>query len=76
MGSLKVLDSKGHTEVEWDVADPATVEKAVEEFNKAVDRGLGAFDTSAPEGGVAYDTREGFTTEIESMTLVPRMAGG
>lgn len=75
-GEVRILDGTGHTTKEWDTDVPESLEVAREIFERGVANGNAAFDTSSPTGGVAYDTSKGFTPDVESLTFVPRLAGG
>ena len=57
MSRLIRMDHTGHTTVaQWDAADPASVEVAVEAFRKELDRGYFAMVTTGP--GHAEQVRE------------------
>ena len=57
MSRLIRMDHTGHTTVaQWDAADPASVEAAVEAFRKELDRGYFAMVTTGP--GHAEQVRE------------------
>jgi hypothetical protein len=52
MSRLIRMDSTGHTTVaQWDAADPASVEAAVEAFRKELDRGYLGMVTTGPGHG-------------------------
>ena len=74
VGQLLIIDRTGHTPVEWDTADPESVEKVVKEFNERVNRyGARAFDTTKKPG----EPIEVFDPEAQSeVTIVPQFAGG
>lgn len=78
MGKLKVMDGNGHTEVEWDVNDPASVEKARTVFQHKILAGYHAYAV-APINGAGE--RKGamikeFDPEAERVVIAPPMAGG
>lgn len=75
-GTLKRLDGTGHTVFAWDTEKPETVKTAMDEFEQALAQGAQAFDTSSPAGGVALHDRKTLPTDIASVTMVPRLAGG
>lgn len=63
MGSIAVVDRTGHTEVSWDEADPASVEKAKEEFQALRKSGFLVYrkgiDGAPDEQAVEFDPKAG-----------------
>lgn len=73
-GSLKVLDSSGHTTTEWDVAEPRTVQEAEKEFNRLMAfNGFLAYSVEAP--GKARQIRE-FEPEATEIIVHQPLVGG
>ena len=69
MSRLIRMDHTGHTTVaQWDAADPASVEAAVEAFRKELDRGYFGMVTTGP--GHAEQVRE---LPIDADTVIMRL---
>ena len=69
MSRLIRMDATGHTTVaQWDAADPASVEAAVEAFRKELDRGYFGMVTTGP--GHAEQVRE---LPIDADTVIMRL---
>lgn len=72
MSKLNVLDPTGHTAVEWDVADQATVDAARETYVKKAAEGYMAYS-------VAGETREqirDFDASAEEIVMMRALMGG
>jgi hypothetical protein len=74
MGKLRILNSTGHTEVEWSLEEEQAlaVKEAERLFNDAKKSGATAFDTSVTPA-VKMDK---FDPTVGEITVVPRVAGG
>jgi hypothetical protein len=74
MGKLRILNSTGHTEVEWSLEEEqkAAVEAACKLFDAAKKQCATAFDTSVAPA-VKMDK---FDPAVGEITVVPRVAGG
>jgi hypothetical protein len=75
---LKIMDGHGHTEVKWDVEDPASVEKAREVFQHRILAGYHAYavapiDTAGQRKGAVIKE---FDPTVERVVIAPPMAGG
>jgi hypothetical protein len=69
MSRLIRMDHTGHTTVaQWDAADPASVEAAVEAFRKELDRGYFGMVTTGP--GHAEQVRE---LPVDADTVIMRL---
>jgi hypothetical protein len=74
MSRLIRMDSTGHTTVaQWDAADPASVEAAVEAFRKELDRGYFGMVTTGP--GHAEQVRE-LPVDADTVILRLPISGG
>lgn len=49
MGEMQFLNETGHSTLEWDVADPASIEIAEAEFDKLLREGYVAFQREHKE---------------------------
>ena len=69
MSRLIRMDHTGHTTVaQWDAADPASVEAAVEAFRRELDRGYYGMVTTGP--GHAEQVRE---LPVDADTVIMRL---
>jgi len=74
MSRLIRMDHTGHsTLAEWDVADPASVEAAVEAFRRELDRGYLGMVTTGP--GHAEHVRE-LPVDADTVILRLPISGG
>lgn len=75
MGMINILDAKGHTTIEWDVANAEATAIAEKKFNELAQTHHALFET---RGGVA--TEEGkvryFNPEAEEYIAVRGFQGG
>jgi hypothetical protein len=79
LGKLLVMDKSGHTEVDWDVADPESVEKAKTVFQHSVLEGYYAYAVNAtPDKAGQRKGRHitAFEPDAEKIVITPPMAGG
>lgn len=72
-GTMKVMDPTGHTEVNWDSDDAASVGVARETYTRMTSQGYRAFRV---EGGTKGQRMSEFDPTAESMVLVPQLVGG
>lgn len=72
-GVVKIMDSSGHTAVEFDTEVPESAEVAQEKVRRALAGGAMLFDTSVTPGEriTRFDP-----TEQTDVTVVPAFAGG
>jgi hypothetical protein len=75
-GSVKLLNSSGHTLVEYDTADEATIREAERIIEQALASHASVFDAKTrekvptrPSGGIDVSAHE-------ELLVVPQMAGG
>jgi len=74
-GVLIHPNQDGDTRTEFDTADPASVEKAMAEFNRIV--GLGHRGVAlAPNGGHEHTALKGFDPNVETTFFIPQIIGG
>src|SRR3954466_3061433 len=62
------------TRLEWTPDDDAAMQRAAREFDRRTARGLTPTDSTNPAGAVAHGPT--FDPNVESVTFLPRMAGG
>src|SRR4051812_30140156 len=68
-GKLIMLDSTGHTDIEFDTSVPASMEVAQETYRRAFAEGKQAFNTTDKQGGTALNTPE-LPTDVEEITFI------
>lgn len=74
MSRLIRMDQTGHTELaQWDAADPASVETAVQAFRRELDRGYFGIVTTGP--GEAELVRE-LPVDADTVILRLPISGG
>jgi len=74
MSRLIRMDQTGHTELaQWDAADPASVDTAVQAFRRELDRGYFAMVTTGP--GHAEQVRE-LPVDADTVILRLPISGG
>lgn len=78
MGKLIILDSTGHTDVQWDVAVKSEVEEAQKQFEELVNGGSHmAVRVSDVDGGKrGQELIDTFDPEAEEVVISPRLVGG
>ena len=78
MGKLMVMDSSGHTEVEWDKADPESVQKAREVFQHKSLAGYHAYAVAPVDGAGQRkgSVLKSFDPEADRIVIAPPMQGG
>lgn len=77
-GELRIPDRTGHTTVEWDTEQPATVDAALEMYNKLT---TGAHDglryrAFRMDGNHDGELLSGFDPNAEVIMFITPMAGG
>jgi hypothetical protein len=72
-GTLKIMDRKGHTTLEWSTDLRDTVEAANRKFDEMVAQGYTAFLMYDPTSG---EKMTEFNENAESIVMIPRMVGG
>lgn len=74
MGRMHLLDHTGHSTLEWDVADPASIEVAVAEFEAQLAKGLFPFQRNTPSAPAQrMDT---FDPSAEEILWLSPLQGG
>jgi hypothetical protein len=68
------IHGRPDTRIEWTPEDDAAVARAARAFNEHSVRGMTPTDTTNPGGAVAHGPT--FDPTVESVTFLPRMAGG
>jgi hypothetical protein len=71
---MKVLNSQGHTTLEWDPADTETVDDVRAEFDKLVKQ-LGRMAVVVEAPGKARQITQ-FDPKAEEIMVIPRLVGG
>lgn len=74
MHVMNVLDSTGHSTVEWDPEVPAEVEAARIQFDAMIDKGYRAFRVTGEDG--QGSRLERFDARAEKIMFVPQLKGG
>ena len=74
MGRMHLLNHTGHSTLEWDVLDPASIDAAVAEFERQLDGGLFPFKRDVP-GGTAQRIDTFDPTAEEILWLSPLQGG-
>ena len=74
MGRMHLLNHTGHSTLEWDALDQASVDAAIAEFEKQLDSGLFPFKRDAP-GGAAQRIDTFDPTAEEILWLSPLQGG-
>lgn len=72
--TLQILDTSGHTEVQWDPDDKKEVKAAKETFDQAIKDGYTAFSLE-PDGKKGELIRT-FDPTAGRIVMQPRMVGG
>lgn len=74
MSLMEIMDRTGHTEVNWDEDDRASVQIARETFERYTGEGYQAFRLNKTGGqGTRMTT---FDPSAEALILVPQLQGG
>lgn len=72
---MNILDSTGHSTVEWDPDAPAEVEAARIQFTAMVDKGYRAFRVN-DDGRQEGSRLQTFDPTAEKIMFVPQLKGG
>lgn len=73
-GTMKIMDTSGHTQLQWDPNVPNEVQAAKEAFATYVAKGYSAFRVGSD--GEKSTRMEKFDPSAEEMILVPQLKGG
>lgn len=74
IGAMKIMDSSGHRQLEWDMANAKEIAAAQKTFDRLIKQGYTAFG-SAP-GSTAKHTVTAFDPSTQELVMVPRIVGG
>jgi hypothetical protein len=69
---LRILDSTGHTELEYDPADAAAVDDVQQKFDRLMERNFIAFDVTESPGAIMTK----FDPAAKEIIISHRFAGG
>ena len=74
MPSMSVMDSTGHSKIDWDPSDPESVSDAEQMFDDLTEKGYAAFR-------IKYEASQGeqikdFDPDAHELIMVPPLAGG
>lgn len=73
MSVLKVLSREGHTAIEWDVKDEASVAKVKEQFDEMISKGFLGYRIESKAGG---EVIRDFDPAAEEIIMNAPLVGG
>ncbi len=74
VGTMKVMDQTGHTEISWNAEVNAEIEVARAAFEELTKKGYQAF--SVGENGKQDQRLRTFDPEAEKILMIPQLRGG
>lgn len=74
IGAMKIMDSSGHRQLEWDMANAKEIAAAQKTFDRLIKQGYTAF--SSTPGSSTRQTVTAFDPATEELVMVPRIVGG
>jgi hypothetical protein len=74
IGAMKILDSSGHRQVEWNMSDSKEIAAAQKTFDRLIKQGYAGFGSM--KGSDAKQAVTAFDPTMEELVMVPRIIGG
>jgi hypothetical protein len=74
IGAMKIMDSSGHRQVEWNMSDAKEIAAAQKTFDRLVKQGYAAFGST--KGSASKQAVSTFDPAMEEVVMVPRIIGG
>lgn len=74
IGAMKIMDSSGHRQLEWNMSNAKEIAAAQKTFDRLIKQGYAAFGST--DGATARRAVTTFDPATEELVMVPRIVGG
>ena len=74
IGAMKIMDSSGHRQLEWNMSNAKEIAAAQKTFDRLIKQGYAAFGSTT--GSTAKQAVTTFDPATDELVMVPRIVGG